>query len=144
MDACLTNGESQEVYNREVSYQWKMSVGDINSSQHSFRISVTKTNILAYIDDVVLSCPTSSGLQKLIKDFSVQCDSHNLVINNDKTKFIKFGKQDGSKFYVNRLEIEVVQQYKYLGVFGSSNGSIREDVEKVHMAFNRNVGMLTR
>ena len=97
-----------------------------------------------YADDVVLFCPTSWGLQKQIDGFSAQCYSHDLVINYDKTKVVKIGKKYGSNFYVNGLEIEVVQQYEYLGVFGSSNGSIREDVEKVHMAFNRNVGMLTR
>ena len=65
---------------------------DIDPCERGCRIGVTKRNIHAYAADVVLFCPTSSGLQKLIDGVSAQCDSYDLVINYDKTKVIKFGK----------------------------------------------------
>ena len=76
---------------------------------------------------MVQFCPTSSRLQKLIDDFSTQCDSHDLVKNYDTTKVAKFGKQDGSKLYVNGLVNEVGYQHKYLGII-STNVPIREHV----------------
>ena len=65
------------------------------------------------------------------------------MLNNDKTKILKFGRQDESVFLVKGL-IETVLQFKYLVVFLSCDLRNFSDNKKVHTAFNRNLGMLMR
>ena len=117
---------------------------EISCNENGCRIGITKRNIQAYADDVVIFCPTPGGLQELINIFCAECYNHQLVINYEKTKILKFGRQDDYVFSANGVIIENVIQYKYLGVILSSDLCITGDVERVHASFNRNVGMLNR
>ena len=78
-----------------------------------------------------------SGLQELINVFTEQCNEHEIVINYDKTKTLKFGFHDDSLFMVNNFTIVNVKQYKYLGVVMTSDLSITKDVERVQNTLNQ-------
>ena len=58
------------------------------------RMGISKVNVQAYADDLVLLNPTSSGLKKLIDYLSDLLDIHELKINTDKTKVVIFSKKN--------------------------------------------------
>ena len=58
------------------------------------RMGISKVNVQAYADDLVLLSPTSSGLKKLIDYLSDLLDIHELEINTDKTKVVIFSKKN--------------------------------------------------
>ena len=64
--------------------------------------------------------------KKTLNVFEKYCNEWKLTANTSKTKIVIFSggraKQD-HKFYFNGEQIEVLNEYKYLGVFLSSNGS---------------------
>jgi len=109
-------------FNGHFSYKWKNSRGvrqggalsahlfniytssilhEMNSIEHGCCIGLTKRNVQAYADDIVLFCPTSSALQKLIDKLTELCGNHDLKINYDKTKVVKLGRQDIYKNFIN-------------------------------------------
>ncbi len=85
-----------------------------------------KLFLLLYADDTVLLAESSSDLQILLNTFSDYCNQWKLKINIDKTKIMVFSKgkvSNNLKFFINGRELEIVKQYKYLGVIFSSSGS---------------------
>ena len=58
------------------------------------RMGISKANVQAYADYLVLLSPTSSGLKKLIDYLSDLLDIHELEINTDKTKVVIFSKKN--------------------------------------------------
>ena len=81
-------------------------------------MGISKVNVQAYVDDLVLLSPTSSGLKKLIDYLSDLLDIHELKINTDKTKVVIFSKKIVRKqfeFKPNDKILEVVDHIKYLG-----------------------------
>ena len=57
------------------------------------RMGISKVNVQAYADDLVLLSPTSSGLKKLIDYLPDLLDIHELEINTDKTKVVYLVKK---------------------------------------------------
>ena len=70
----------------------------VSSNENGCKLGIEKRNVQAYADDIVMFCPTSSGLQELINVFTEQCIEHELVINYGKTKALKFVRPDDSVF----------------------------------------------
>lgn len=116
----------------------------ISSEDYGCRLGVVKRNILAYADDVTIFCPTAAGLHELLEIFAIQCEQHGLLLNYDKTKALKFGRQDESIFTVQGSVIETVPEFKYLGVMLSCDLRNSKDIKRAHSAFNRNLGVLLR
>ena len=82
---------------------------------------------LMFADDVVLMSESSQGLQHCLNRLASYCNKWNLTINTSKTKIIIFNK-GGHKisrfnFLLCDTEIDVVQDYTYLGIVFSSGGS---------------------
>ena len=78
-------------------------------------------NVLAYADDIVLVAENEQDLQKLLKLVEDWCTKWRISVNKTKTKIIHFqpkGKNSTEcKFYIDNSELEVVEQYKYLGTW---------------------------
>ena len=85
-----------------------------------------KLFVLLFADDTVIFSNNCDDLQKTLNVFEKYCNEWKLTVNTSKTKIVIFSggraKQD-HKFYFNGEQIEVLNEYKYLGVFLSSNGS---------------------
>ena len=107
-------------------------------------IGIRKINVQAYADDIVIYCPTSAGLQKLLEKFWTCAREHDLVVNLDKTKVMKFGRKDNSVFTVGGNVIECTSEYKYLGVILSDDCSISKDMTRANTVLNKSVGMMLR
>lgn len=103
-----------------------------------------KVNVLMYADDIVLMSPTATGLQHMIKNLEVYCKTWNLQVNLSKSKIMvvrnggKLARND--KWWYNGERIQVVNEYKYLGVIITSNLSwekhFKEKVKSAKLAIN--------
>ena len=69
---------------------------------------------------------TRDDLQYQWNCFERYCEEWKLHVNIDKTKVMIFGKgrqPSNLSFYYNNNEIEIVKEFKYLGILFSRNGS---------------------
>ena len=82
-------------------------------------------SLLAYADDLVFIATSPAGLKKLLKALHEYCTLNHLTLNPRKSKIIIF-KKGGPKmdthFYYGNTEIEVVNDYTYLGISFCSSG----------------------
>ena len=85
-----------------------------------------KIFLLLYADDTVLLSENSHDLQEVINAFVEYCEKWQLKVNINKTKVLIFSRgkiPNHLKFFIGDKEIEIVKQYKYLGVYFSKSGS---------------------
>ena len=85
-----------------------IQVGDVN------------LNALLYADDMVLIAESEADLQSLLDHMYDWCYKWRLSVNRDKTKIVHFRQPRQSKtqygFHYGLSDIEIVSQYKYLGI----------------------------
>lgn len=84
-----------------------------------------KIRSLAYADDVVLIANKAEDLKALIRKLEKYLEKKELALNPEKSKIMEFRKGGGRKkkeeWKWKGEDIEVVQQYKYLGYYMQSN-----------------------
>ena len=87
----------------------------------------TDVPILLFADDIVLLSTSVGGLQRMLNCLSSYCEEWGLNVNLTKSKIIIFRKRGKPKpvetWKYNGDKVEVVKDYKYLGVNMSANGS---------------------
>ena len=79
-----------------------------------------------YADDTILISESAEDLQYMLNIFANYCNQWKLKINIDKSKILIFSKgriNNSEKFYFGGKEIEIVKNYKYLGVIFAKSGS---------------------
>ena len=85
-----------------------------------------KIFLFLYADDTVLLSDSSTELQILLNKFANYCHNWKLQINTEKTKILIFSKgrvPQNLKFFIDKDEIEIVKEFKYLGIFFARSGS---------------------
>ncbi|MEW8546102.1 MAG: reverse transcriptase family protein, partial [Candidatus Thiodiazotropha sp.] len=85
-----------------------------------------KLCILLYADDTVILSESETGLQHALNVFQNYCKEWQLTVNVDKTKVLIFSKGRPNRnynFVFNDKQLEIVNEYKYLGIFMSRSGS---------------------
>lgn len=93
--------------------------------EHKLNIFI-KLLILLYADDTVLMSESAEDLQNQLNAFSKYCAEWRLQVNVDKTKVVIFSKGRRNKnmfFTYNNNMLEIVNEYKYLGINFSRTGS---------------------
>ena len=89
--------------------------------------SYLKILLLLYADDTVIMSNSAENLQKALTDLECYCTQWKLQINCSKTKIIIFGKRKSSpdkfNFTYSGNKIEIVDEFKYLGVLFRYNGN---------------------
>ena len=88
----------------------------------------SKLNCLLYADDLVILSKSKQGMEKCLKILECFTTKRLLDINYKKTKIIIFQKT-GRKpknisFYINNTQIDIVQEYTYLGITISSSENL--------------------
>ena len=77
-------------------------------------------SILLFADDIVLLSPTEEQLQILLNFLSDRCNINKMEVNINKTKIIHFRKKCCERIHVDYhlsgLNIEICENYKYLGI----------------------------
>jgi hypothetical protein len=111
----------------------------INGS-HTF----IKLFVLLYADDTVIFSDNDTDLQNALDNFKEYCEQWKLKINTDKTKIMIFSKgrfRYDKIFKIGNTELEIVDEYKYLGLYLSKSGSFYRT--KQHIAEQGNKAMFT-
>ncbi len=88
-------------------------------------IGTLKLMLLSYADDTVLFGDTPIKLQAGLDALSDYCRDRNIVINHQKTKIMSFAKRKkitDFTWFVDGNELEVVTEFKYLGLTFGTNG----------------------
>ena len=76
-----------------------------------------KLVVLLYADDTDLFAECEDKLQQLLNEFQSYCVRWNLNVNPEKSKIVVFGHRSRQRaFSLNEQPIEVVDNFKYLGV----------------------------
>ena len=85
----------------------------------------TKILVILYADDTVIIAEDENKLQASLDNFLSYCKKWKLQINYKKTKILIFGARniEKFKFYLDGNLIEIVDNFKYLGVYFSSSRS---------------------
>ena len=111
----------------------------INDLKHNFYESCDQVQIgdrliscLMYADDIVLLSNSAGGLQKLLNSLLQFCQRWNLKVNVAETKVIIFTKSGkvhkGFSFTYDGQTVEIVSEYKYLGIIFKPSGSFTEAI----------------
>ncbi|MCW4343991.1 MAG: reverse transcriptase family protein [Candidatus Thiodiazotropha endolucinida] len=97
-----------------------------------------KIMILLYADDTVLFSDSEFDMQRALDHFYTYCNKWQLTVNVEKTKIVVFsgGKQKSYRFLFNGLELEVTNDYKYLGIWFTRGGSFLK--AKTHLVEQAN------
>ena len=99
-----------------------------------------KLLIIMYADDTVLFANSKDNLQRCLDGLKEYCDKWKLHINADKTKIVIFSKQRDraeNTFVIGAEEVEVVEEFKYLGVTFKYNGHFNKNFEDLKEKGNR-------
>ena len=96
------------------------------------RIASEPLHALLFADDLVLSSCSVGGLQYMLNRLKCFCDFWNLELNQEKTKVVVFKR--GVKlsklehWSYDRSNLEVVREFKYLGLLFSNRGSWKKHI----------------
>ena len=104
-------------------------VSGVSSSSSQFDNDIVmfiKLFLLLYADDTVLISESAEDLQVSLNAFEQYCTKWKLTVNIDKTKVVIFSKGRLStkyNFHFQDVPLDIVKEYKYLGIFLSKSGS---------------------
>ena len=117
---------------------------DINSNDIAVFL---KLLILLYADDTVLFSDNETDLQHSLVVFEDYCQRWKLNVNTSKTKIVIFGRgklRKSLSFKFQNNEIEIVTEYKYLGIIFSRSGSFAAAKKHIAEQGNKAVFALLR
>ena len=101
-----------------------------------------KLLLLLFADDTVLFSNSKEDLQHILNLFEQYCDQGKLTVNISKTKILFFSSGRHAQnlhFLFKGKEVEIVSEYKYLGIYLSRSGSFLNC--KKHIAEQANIAM---
>ena len=101
-----------------------------------------KLLLLLFADDTVLFSNSKEDLQHMLNLFEQYCDQWKLTVNISKTKILIFSSGRHAQnlhFLFKGKEVEIVPEYKYLGIYLSRSGSFLNC--KKHIAEQANIAM---
>lgn len=103
-----------------------------------------KIFILLYADDTVIFSNTEKDLQKALDVFETYCDTWQLKVNVLKTKVLIICKgriHKHLRFFFKEIELDIVNEYKYLGIYISRSGSFNKT--KKYLADQANKALIS-
>ena len=102
----------------------------INLGLDGIDVDMFKIFVLLYADDIVIFANTQEQLQNSLDLLLEYCNKWKLTINVSKTKVMVFRKGGvlprNLVFYYNGVVLEIVKEFKYLGIVFTSGGSFSE------------------
>ena len=103
-----------------------------------------KLLVMLYADDTVIVADTADDFQHSLDLFNDYCNNWHLNVNISKTKVVVFGTRGIYKkqFKLGPQTIENTQEYTYLGVTFSNNGSFLKARKHISQQANKALHML--
>ena len=96
---------------------------------------------LGYADDIILLCPTLSGLKEMIKICESYAAEHSIAFNGAKSKLLIFGKKyEAPEVMVNDAKVAVCTKAYYLGILLNTEDkydAVEDGILKFNISFNR-------
>ena len=92
----------------------------------------SKKILLIYADDLLLSSRSSDGLQKGLGALKLFCESRQLIVNTEKSKYMLVTKKcrhDQPVMVYNNKDLQSVKIFTYLGVNFSRNNSFTKGLK---------------
>ncbi|KAI8518909.1 hypothetical protein Bbelb_021660 [Branchiostoma belcheri] len=86
---------------------------------------------LDFADDIVLLSENNQGLQHLTKKLETSSEKVGLRVSSEKTKAMEVGNHTGQPLLnitVNNSQVEIVDQFTYLGSVISNSGDVEPDI----------------
>ena len=94
-----------------------------------------------YADDIILLCPSISGLKEMIKICELYAKIHNITFNGTKSKLLIFGKKCvNPNITVNGNLVKLCIKADYLGILLNTENSfnvVDEGIMAFNVGFNR-------
>ena len=94
-----------------------------------------------YADDIILLCPTLSGLKEMITICENYAIEHDILFNGSKSKLLIFGREYvNPNVYVNGNSVDVCTKAEYLGIILNTENNynaIEEGITTFNVSFNR-------
>ena len=106
-----------------------------------------KVFLLLYADDTVIFGEDASDLQTALCMFENYCKTWKLKVNIPKTKVLIFSKgrpKQNLHFFYDDSELEIVNEYKYLGILLSRSGSFSRNKKYLAQQANKALFSLFR
>ena len=93
---------------------------------------------ILWADDLILVSDTKEGLQRQLNGVFTFCSKSQMIVNSLKTKIMIFGKKQGDEeFTFNSTILNIVDEYKYLGVVFNSISTCNQNIVKQHVPYIR-------
>lgn len=105
------------------------NVNGIQCSEHPMDDSLVlylKIFILLYADDTIILSNSAEDLQNSLNVYAAYCANWKLQVNHSKSKVMIFSKrkhQQNYNFTLHNNSLEIVNEYKYLGILFCKNNS---------------------
>jgi len=110
------------------------------------QIHEMELSILLYADDIVLVAPNEIKLQEMLNYVSDWCAKWKMSVNTEKTQIVHFRPRNTPQSSYNFLyegnNLEVVKQYKYLGILLNENMDFQTVAKSLTAAGSRAMGLL--
>ena len=87
---------------------------------------------ILWADDLVMLSDSAQGLQKQLDGLFNFCSKFQMIVNELKTKIMIYGNVqiNNTNFIFNNKHLEIVSNYKYLGVILNSTKTLKGDIFK--------------
>ena len=95
------------------------------------KINGKKLNEISYADDKVLIAESEAQMQRMIDRVKNAGLKYCMKINVNKTKIMKFSKNDDKKvrIKVGTQEVEKADEFRYMGALISNNGRDNREIK---------------
>ena len=100
---------------------------------------------LSYADDLALMAESIPEMKRMLLILEEYCEENKLTINTKKTKILVFKRgplPNEAKFHIYGKEIEIVKQFRYLGVVFTTQLKFYAHVEHLIQKAKAKIGML--
>ena len=116
-------------------------VNEIKRLNMGIKLGNDNVGILLYADDIALMASDENELQNMLSVLLDWCTRWRLVLNVNKTKIIHFRNRRKqvtcTHFLYNDKEIEIVKNYKYLGLMMDEFLTFDEGINTLNEAGGR-------
>lgn len=104
-----------------------------------------KVCALAFADDIVIISESPDELQLMLNTLTMWCMEWDMTVNTRKTQIVVFGQNsDIHHFFIGSYEINIVSEYKYLGITLDSQLNFHSHVTRICLNARKAFGMISR
>ena len=121
-------------------------IKELKGQNMGITMDIDKLSIIAYADDIALLASSADELQELLNALEIWCSNNQMTVNASKSQVMHFRRLSKMKtqclFKYGDNYLDVVSEYKYLGLYLSESLDMNFTAKNVASAANRSLGLL--